>query len=64
MLTECTGQDPQYAKTPAWAKKEGDVNTIPATESHTGEGPPGSTADGKAADAQEPPDGDKAPAAA
>ena len=34
------GQDPKWAKPPAWAKKEGEDNSIPATESHRGEGKP------------------------
>jgi hypothetical protein len=36
---EATGQDPQWTKEPAWAKHAGQ-NTIPATESHVGEGQP------------------------
>ena len=39
------GHDPQYAKEPWWSKsKKGEDNSIPATESHTGDGPPGYTA--------------------
>ena len=33
-----TGQDPQWAKEPAWAKHGGKDDAIPATESHVGEG--------------------------
>ena len=55
------GHDPQWAKPPAWAKKDGDE--LPATESHTGEGTP-AAADGKVDGAQaEQPAGQTAPAA-
>ena len=58
----CVGQDPQYTMPPAWAKKEGEENAIPVTESHTGEGTP-ANADGKAPDAnEEAPAGQTAPA--
>lgn len=37
------GKDPKYAKEPAWAKKGGEDDAIPATESHTGTGQPTGT---------------------
>jgi hypothetical protein len=49
------GQDPKWAKAPAWAKKEGEDNAIPATESHTGEGKPdGADAKPDTTDATQP----------
>lgn len=57
MLTPCTGQDPQWVKEPAWKKKAD--NTIPATESHVGEGQPAA-----APAAVEQPAGQTAPAPA
>ena len=49
------GQDSKWAKPPAWAKKEGEDHSIPATESHIGEGKTEGT-DGKTgtADAEQP----------
>jgi hypothetical protein len=48
-----SGQDPKYAKEPAWARKEGEDNAIPATDSHTGEGnPDGADAKPDTADAK------------
>jgi hypothetical protein len=55
-----TGKDQEFYREPAWAK-EGEANTIPATESHTGEGQP-ANADGKAAEAQAQTEGQTAPA--
>ncbi|KAL1587161.1 hypothetical protein WHR41_04316 [Cladosporium halotolerans] len=52
-------QDPQWAKAPAWAKKAD--NSIPATESHVGEGQP--AAAGTAPAPAEQPAGQPAPAA-
>ncbi|KAF2716201.1 hypothetical protein K431DRAFT_289618 [Polychaeton citri CBS 116435] len=54
-------QDSQYARTPAWAKQEG--NTIPATESHVGEGAPAG-AHGNAPETQGHEAGQPAPAPA
>lgn len=51
-LTRSTGQDPQWAKEPAWAKK-GD-NTIPATDSHVGEGQPAAAPAAGAAPVEQP----------
>lgn len=45
MSDEGPWQDPKYYTTPAWAKKDGGDNAIPATESHVGEGTPAGTAD-------------------
>ena len=38
LLITGSGQDPKWAKPPAWAKKEDADNSIPTTESHVGEG--------------------------
>lgn len=55
------GKDPQWTKTPAWAKK-GD-SSIPATEGHVGEGQPAGAAPGTAPDTAGQTAGHPAPAA-
>lgn len=57
------GQDPQWAKPPAWAKKEAEGDAIPATESHIGEGKTDGAADTTGTVEAEQPAGQTQPAA-